>query len=160
MTILQSAPQIDSLSPLACSPDAEMQSQLIRHSWVFSRAWLARRPPTRRAVVAALFGLRPRPPPGRPLRSLRRKLTQTLPQCGQVVVRAENLGDLPVTGSTTPVSITDVLPPGVRAVGIARTLTSSGDAGRFGTRRSRSDRVRADFARDRVSGGRRDVYLV
>jgi len=52
---------------------------------------------------------------------------QVLPQCGQVVVTAENLGDLPVTGEMTPVSITDVLPPGVRATGIARTFTSSGD---------------------------------
>ena len=53
---------------------------------------------------------------------------QVLPQCGQVVVRAENLGDLPVTGEVAPVSITDVLPVGVRATGIARTFTSSGNA--------------------------------
>jgi len=52
---------------------------------------------------------------------------QVLPQCGQVVVRVENLGDLAVTGAVTPVSITDVLPSGVRATGIARTFTSSGN---------------------------------
>jgi hypothetical protein len=52
---------------------------------------------------------------------------QVLPQCGQVVVRAINLGDLPVSGSTTPVSVTDVLPVGVVAKGIARTYTASGD---------------------------------
>ena len=39
---------------------------------------------------------------------------------------AENLGDLPVSGSTTPVTITDVLPAGVMAKGIARVRTSSG----------------------------------
>jgi hypothetical protein len=55
------------------------------------------------------------------------QVSQVLPQCGQVVVRAINLGDLPVAGSASPVSITDVLPAGVVAVGIARTYTSSGD---------------------------------
>jgi hypothetical protein len=53
---------------------------------------------------------------------------QILPQCGQVVVRAINLGDLPVTGSASQVTITDKLPHGVEAVGIARTYTSSGGA--------------------------------
>ena len=52
---------------------------------------------------------------------------QVLPQCGQVVVRAENLGSLPLSGSTTPVSITDVLPAGVVAKGIFRIETSSGN---------------------------------
>jgi hypothetical protein len=42
------------------------------------------------------------------------------------VVRAENIGDLPVTGSTTPVSISDTLPHGVLATGIAAAHTSSG----------------------------------
>jgi hypothetical protein len=36
---------------------------------------------------------------------------------GRIVVRATNLGDLPVTGSSTPVRITDVLPPGMLATG-------------------------------------------
>jgi hypothetical protein len=52
---------------------------------------------------------------------------QIHPQCGQVVVQAENMGELPVTGNNSPVSITDKLPHGVVAVGIARTYTSSGD---------------------------------
>ena len=43
----------------------------------------------------------------------------------QVVVTAEDLGDLPVTGSPTPVSITDVLPPGVLATGDERAHTSA-----------------------------------
>jgi hypothetical protein len=51
---------------------------------------------------------------------------QTLPECGQVVVRVENLGDLAVSGSTTPITISDVLPPGVRATGIERTNTAAG----------------------------------
>jgi hypothetical protein len=54
---------------------------------------------------------------------------QVLPQCGQVVVRADDLGDLPVSGSNVPVSITDVLPAGVIAKAIARTYTSSGNVG-------------------------------
>ena len=37
---------------------------------------------------------------------------QILPQCGQVVVRLENMGDLPVTGNNSPVSITDKLRTG------------------------------------------------
>ncbi len=37
---------------------------------------------------------------------------------GTVYVTAENLGDLPVIGSVTPVSITDVLPAGVQATGV------------------------------------------
>jgi|HubBroStandDraft_6_1064221.scaffolds.fasta_scaffold05810_2 hypothetical protein len=51
---------------------------------------------------------------------------QTLPQCGQVVVRAENLGDLAVTGFANQVLITDVLPAEVRAMAIASLQTSSG----------------------------------
>ncbi len=51
---------------------------------------------------------------------------QSLPQCGQIVVRAINLGDVPVSGSTTPVTITDALPAGLVAKGIARAYTSSG----------------------------------
>ncbi len=43
----------------------------------------------------------------------------------QVVVTAEDLGDLPVTGSPTLVSITDVLPPGVLATGVERGHTSA-----------------------------------
>ena len=43
----------------------------------------------------------------------------------QIVVTAEDLGDLPVTDSPTPVSITDVLPPGVLATGDERAHTSS-----------------------------------
>jgi hypothetical protein len=58
---------------------------------------------------------------------------QALPQCGQVVVRAENLGDLSLSGSSTPVTISDVLPAGVRAVGIARTQTSFAQANEHGS---------------------------
>ena len=51
---------------------------------------------------------------------------QVKPQCGQVVVRAENMGDQSVTGSNVPVSITDTLPAGIRAKAIASIQTSSG----------------------------------
>jgi hypothetical protein len=57
---------------------------------------------------------------------------QMLPHCGQVIVRAENLGDLSLSGSTTPVTITDVLPPGVHATGITRVKTASGNFGAVG----------------------------
>ena len=42
---------------------------------------------------------------------------KVVPGVGQVVVRAEDLGDLAVTGSPSPVSFTDVLPAGVLATG-------------------------------------------
>jgi hypothetical protein len=58
---------------------------------------------------------------------------QVLSQCGQVVVRAMNLGDLPVSGSSSPVTITETLPYGVVATGIARAFTSSGGVIRFGS---------------------------
>ncbi len=38
---------------------------------------------------------------------------------GQVVLTAENVGDGPVVGSTTPVQLSDVLPAGIKAVGMS-----------------------------------------
>jgi hypothetical protein len=53
-----------------------------------------------------------------------------IPGTGQVVVRVMNQGDLQVVGSTTPVSITDVLPPGVRATGYARIFAGYAEGNR------------------------------
>jgi hypothetical protein len=38
---------------------------------------------------------------------------------GEIVLTAENLGDANVTGTTTPVHLTDILPPGLQAVEVA-----------------------------------------
>jgi hypothetical protein len=40
---------------------------------------------------------------------------------GEIYVTAENLGDANVSGETSPVRLTDILPPGLKAVGIAGT---------------------------------------
>jgi hypothetical protein len=45
---------------------------------------------------------------------------------GEIVLFAENLGDANVDGAKTPVQITDTLPPGLKAVGIAATHARPG----------------------------------
>ena len=48
---------------------------------------------------------------------------------GQVVLTAENLGDGPVVGSSTPVQLSNVLPAGVKAVGISGWQPQPGSGG-------------------------------
>jgi hypothetical protein len=45
---------------------------------------------------------------------------------GELVVTAENLGDATIDGATSPVQITDTLPPGLKAVGIVATQPLAG----------------------------------
>jgi hypothetical protein len=51
---------------------------------------------------------------------------------GEIVATAENLGDATIIGETSPVTIVDSLPAGLRAVGIAATVPDQGDLDLFG----------------------------
>jgi len=46
---------------------------------------------------------------------------------GEITVSAENLGDQAVSGAKSPVTLTDVLPPGLKAVGIEGTKPQGGN---------------------------------
>jgi hypothetical protein len=50
---------------------------------------------------------------------------------GEIVVSAENLGDAPVEGHASPATITDTLPSGLKAVGIAATTRALGTLNSF-----------------------------
>src|ERR1700684_1821608 len=51
---------------------------------------------------------------------------------GEIVVTAENLGDASIEGATSPASIVDTLPPGLKALGIAATTRVVGELNLFG----------------------------
>ena len=58
---------------------------------------------------------------------------------GEIAVTAENLGDASVDGEAVPVTLTDMLPPGLEAVGYlgGRTRSRSGVQSRCGRFRAR-----------------------